>query len=83
MSIISPLRSESFCTTTPEMLVVDVDDDFLDRLQLCRLSSVLEHDARAADGEFEAFAAHVLDQNAQLQFAAAGDFEASACRRSR
>jgi hypothetical protein len=34
-----------------------------------------EDDARAADGELEAFAAHGLDQDAELQLAAAGDFE--------
>ena len=31
----------------------------------------LDHDARARDGEFVAFAAHVFDQDAKVQFAAA------------
>ena len=35
----------------------------------------LEDDLRARDGQLEAFAAHVLDQDAELQFAAAGDLE--------
>jgi hypothetical protein len=34
-----------------------------------------QHDARTADGELEAFAAHVFDQHGELQFAAAGDVE--------
>ena len=35
-----------------------------------------EEDARAADAQLEAFAAHGLDKHAKLEFAAAGDFEA-------
>ena len=60
----------------PEMFLVDVDDDFLDRLQ--RLAGLLvgsEDDARARDGKLEAFAAHGLDEDGELQFAAAGDDE--------
>ena len=38
ISTSSPLRSDSFCTTTPVMLLVDVDDDLLDRLQLLAAS---------------------------------------------
>ena len=34
-----------------------------------------EDDARLADGQLEAFAPHGLDQDAELQFAAAGDLE--------
>ena len=54
------------------VLLVHVDDDLLDRLQLlarCRID--LEHDLRARHGQLEAFAAHGLDQDAELQFAAA------------
>jgi hypothetical protein len=35
-----------------------------------------EQHARAADAQFEAFAAHRLDQHAELKFAAPGDLEA-------
>ena len=57
------------------MRVVDVDDDLLDRLELFAVSSSREDDARLADGELEALAAHRLDQDAELQLAAAGDLE--------
>ena len=57
------------------VFVVDVDDDVLDRLQtLAVLAGLIDH-AGTRDRQFEAFAAHVLDQHAQLQFAAAGDLE--------
>ena len=56
------------------VVVVDVDGDFLDRLEL--LAVVLaEENARARDRQLEALAAHVLDQDAHLQLAAAGDLE--------
>ena len=56
--------------------LVDVDDHFLDRLEpLARRLIGAEDHARAADGQLEAFAAHGLDQDAELQFAAAGHFE--------
>ena len=56
------------------VLLVDVDDDLLDRLQpLAGLGVGLEQHLRARDGELEALAAHGLDQDAELQFAAAGD----------
>ena len=35
----------------------------------------LEHDLRPRDGQLEALAAHGLDQDAELQLAAAGDLE--------
>ena len=54
--------------------VVDIDGDFLDRLQLFAILGTHQH-PRAADGQFEAFAAHGFDQHAELQFAAAGHFE--------
>uniref|UniRef100_A0A0N4ZGX7 DUF2156 domain-containing protein n=1 Tax=Parastrongyloides trichosuri TaxID=131310 RepID=A0A0N4ZGX7_PARTI len=56
-------------------LVVDVDHDVFDRLHALAGLVGLEHHARTADRDFEAFAAHAFDQNAQLQFAAAGDLE--------
>src|SRR6185369_9884323 len=56
--------------------LIDIDHCFLDRLQPLAGRRVLaiEH-ARAADRELEAFAAHGLDQHAELQFAAARDLE--------
>ncbi|CCV04643.1 hypothetical protein MESS2_1340046 [Mesorhizobium metallidurans STM 2683] len=57
------------------MLLVDVDDDFLDRLQQFAIVALLHDDARPRHGDLEALAAHRLDQHGQLQFAAAGDEE--------
>ena len=57
--------------------IVDIDGDFLDRLQAVAVLVLLEQHARARDRQFEAFAAHVFDQHAELQFAAAGDFESA------
>ena len=36
---------------------------------------LLEQHLRAGDGQLEPFAAHVFDQNAHLEFAAAGNFK--------
>src|SRR3546814_18602373 len=56
--------------------LVDVDLDLLDRLQaLARRGVVAIEHARARDGELEAFAAHRLDQHAELQPAAPGHLE--------
>ena len=53
------------------MLLVDVDDDFLDRLQdLAGFVLAVEH-LRARHAELETLAAHCLDQDRKLQFAAA------------
>ena len=58
------------------IFLVDVDDHFLDGLQLLAGFLVgLEHHARAADGQLEALAAHGFDQDAELQFATARHFE--------
>src|SRR6185312_6441990 len=57
------------------MLLVDVDHDFLDRLlPLAGRIVFPEHDARTRYRKLEALAAHGLDQDRELQFAAAGDF---------
>ena len=40
-----------------------------------RTVDLLEHHARAADGELETFAAHVLEQDGEVQFATARDLE--------
>ena len=42
---------------------------------LAAVGAVAEEDARAADRELEALAAHRLDQHAELELAAAGDLE--------
>ena len=58
------------------MFLVDVDDDGLVRFGLgLPLVIFAEQHARAADAQFEAFAAHGFDQHAELELAAAGDFE--------
>ena len=62
------------------IFVVDVDHHRLIRLLAGPSRSVAEQHARAADAELEAFAAHRLDQHAELQLAAPGDFES--CRLS-
>src|SRR5690606_33225503 len=50
------------------VLVIDVDDDFLDRLKLDAVL-FLEEDLRATNGELKTFAAHVFDEHGQLKFA--------------
>ena len=56
------------------MLFVDVDHDLFDRLfQFARVIAAEQH-LRPRHRQFEAFAAHGLDQDTELQFAAAGDF---------
>ena len=57
------------------MLVVDVDDDVLVGLLAAAILAVAEQHARAADGKLEAFAAHGLDEDAELELAAARDLE--------
>jgi hypothetical protein len=56
------------------MFVVDVDDDRLIGL-FAAARAILEQHARAADRQLEALAAHRLDQDAELELAAAGDLE--------
>ena len=74
MSVSSPLRWRQLVDDDAGELLVDVDRHLLDRLE--PLAALLaEQHARAADRELEALAAHVLDQHAHLQFAAAGDLE--------
>ena len=54
--------------------IVHVDGDFFDRLQTLAILAGLENHARTRDRKLEAFAAHLLDENAELEFAAAGHF---------
>jgi hypothetical protein len=54
---------------------IDVDDDFFDRLEHLAVLALLHDDARAGYGKLEAFAAHGLDEDGELQFATAGDVE--------
>ena len=55
------------------MLLVDVDHDFLDRLEQFAALVAPEQHFRARHAELEALAAHGLDQDRELQFAAAGN----------
>ena len=58
------------------MLLVDVDHHLLDRLfALAGLGIGPEQDARTADRKLVAFAAHLLDQDRELQLAAARHLE--------
>ena len=59
ISTISALRSDIFCTTTPECSSSTSIDDFLDRLeQLARLVALAEQHLRPRHAELEALAAH-------------------------
>src|SRR5262249_60541154 len=56
--------------------IVDVDDDLFDRLEaLAGIEIRLVDHARAPDRQLEALAPHLLDEHAQLPFAAARDLE--------
>ena len=57
------------------MFVVDVDDDFLDWLQLVTVIVFLEDHFWTGNAKFEAFAAHGLDQNGKLKLAPTGHFK--------
>ena len=57
-----------------DVLLGHVDDDVLDRLHELVVDA-LEDDLGARDLELEAFAAHRLDQDAEVQLAAARDLE--------
>ena len=55
--------------------LVDIDDNLLDRFeQFARVGSCWNSTCGRDTDELEAFAPHGLDQHAELQFAAAGDF---------
>ena len=56
------------------MFVIHVDHDLFVRLHALAVFFLEQH-LGAADAQFEAFAAHGFDEDAQLQFTAAGDFE--------
>src|SRR3546814_19422995 len=72
---ISDWNSE-VCVSDLRMFVVDVDDDGFIRFGALAGLVLAIKDARAADAELKAFAAHRLDEHAELQLAAARDFEA-------
>ena len=55
------------------MLLVDVDDDFLDRLQQLARLVVPEQHLGPRHAELETLAAHGLDEDGELQLAAARD----------
>ncbi len=55
---------------------IEVNDDLFDRLEFFAGRFIgAQDDARAPDGQLKTFPPHGLDQDAQLQFAAAGHFE--------
>ena len=56
------------------MLVFDVGGDLLDRF-VTLAADFMEHHARLRDSQLVAFAAHVLEQDGQVQFAATHHFE--------
>src|SRR5207253_2917854 len=57
------------------VLLGDVDDEILDRLEQLPVL-ILAHDhVRLADAQFVSFATHVLNENAQVQEAATADLE--------
>ena len=57
------------------MFLINVDDDFLDRLHQGAALVLVHDDARTRHGKLKAFAAHGLDQDGELQFATARDVE--------
>src|SRR5690606_22776661 len=57
----------------PGKFVIDVNNDFFERLQPFPVLAGPIENAGAADRKLEAFAAHGFDENAKLQLAAAGD----------
>ena len=63
------------------VIVGHVDGCFLDRLELVAVCVGLVHNLRAANLEFEAFAAHGFHQNGQMQNATAGNANARLIRR--
>ncbi len=56
------------------VFVIHVDGGFFDGL-VTHTVDLLEQNLRARDRKLEPFAAHVLDQNAHLQFATTGNLE--------
>ena len=62
------------------VFVIDVDGDFFDRFVTGAVDFAGQH-LGARDGKFEAFAAHVFDQDTHLEFAAPRDDEGFAARR--
>lgn len=52
-----------------------IDQHFLDGLEHVAVLVLLHDDARTRDAKLKTFAAHVLDENGELQFAAARDEE--------
>ena len=64
------------------IIVIHINRDLFNRLQADTIF-LAEQNARAGDRQFEPFAAHVLDQNTHLQFAAPGNFKRITARRVR
>ena len=68
------LRLPSDSMTAPGIFFRHVDDDVLDRFPLLAVAFG-DDDLRLADGELVAFAAHRLDEDREVQLAAAADLE--------
>ncbi len=68
-------RTGEFFDHGAGIFVIHIDGDFFDRLQTFAILALLEENLRARDRQFKAFAAHVFDKNAHLQFATPRDFE--------
>ena len=76
ISMSSPRRSESFWTTMPECSSsTSMITSSMGSSRLAVVGIGREQDLRPRKGELEALAAHGLDEDAELQLAAAGDLE--------
>ena len=67
------LALRHFLHDDARVFIVHVDDDFLDGFEDRAVLLLLEHHARARNAQLETLAAHGLDENAKLQFAATGN----------
>ena len=83
MLVISPLRPARFSMTAPMDSLRDFQEQLFDRLQqvAVRRPSAID-DLGPGDEHFVAFAAHLLDEDGDLHFAAAADVEDVRGRRS-
>ena len=81
ISTSSPLRGPVIFSTTAPVYSSSTSMVTSSIGSSCWPSSLAEEDAGARDRQLEALAAHVLDQDAHLQLAAAGDLEGVAAGR--
>ena len=78
----SPARSPSFCVTTPMNVLGAVDDQAAPSAPCSFPSAVLRDDLGLGDRELVALAPHHLDEDRELQLAAAHDLEGVGRRRA-